>query len=140
MDVFLPEYNVLGVPLVGKIYRTRGRASLEKDAYGAIKRAAEKLGWLYNRIETASMDGMPDIFVSRGHEYAYIEVKRLKLQRLRVIEDQLDWQYGQLAFMKRCSRNGSHYLLMVVKGHEVAVYKEQTDERIEAWNYPDFIR
>ena len=133
--MFKAEYTVLGSPLHGIIVSCKGTIQKESDYYPYIKRAAESLNWLYNRIETCDKRGMPDILVTRGDEYWLIEVKRLKKKELKSIEDDLHWQFGQLAFMKNCMRNGSRYILVVVKENTVLWLKGDYNEHLD---YPDF--
>lgn len=133
--MFLTEYNVLGSPLQGIIIPCKGIIQKEQEYYAVIKRAAESCNWLYNRIDTCDKRGMPDILVSRGPEYWYIEVKRLKKKELVCIEDDLTWQFGQLAFLKSCMRNRSRYILVVVKENITLWLKGDYDEHL---NYPDF--
>lgn len=136
--MFKTEYNVLGSPLHGVVAPCRGTISREADYYSVIKRAAESRNWLYNRIETCDKRGMPDIFVTRGSEYWYVEVKRLRKKNLQSIEDDLHWQFGQLAFLKNCMRNRSRYILVVAHTNSALWLKgEYQDEHID---YPDFVK
>lgn len=111
------NYNVLGSPLIGREFPIRGAINKEHDYYRRIKDAAERFGWNYYRLETEGKDGMADILVTRGDEYAFIEVKRQTKKVLISIEKDLAWQFGQLAFFKRCTRNKTRYILAVVKEH-----------------------
>lgn len=135
--MFNTEYTVLGSDLQGVILPCKSLIRVEADYYPVVKRAVECNNWIYNRLETRDKRGMPDIFVTRAYEYWYIEVKRLKKKVLVSIEDDLLWQFGQLAFMKNCMRNRSRYILAVVKEHTALILKGAFPD--EHLNYPDFV-
>lgn len=134
--MFSTEYSVLGSTLQGRICPCSVTVTKEHDYYAVIRRAAEAKNWLYNRLETTDKRGMPDIIVTRGPEYWFIEVKRLRKKKLVTIEDDLTWQFGQLAFMKNCYRNRSRYILIVVKEKTALILKGAYPD--EHANYPDF--
>lgn len=134
--IFLTSYNVLGSPLTGIIRPVSGLIAREDDFYPHIKKAAERRDWSYFRLETVGKDGMADILVTRDAEYSFIEVKRLKKKKLQSVEDDLQWQFGQLAFIKRCLRNSTRYILAVVKDNSVLYLKGEANEQ-NCW--PDFI-
>lgn len=134
---FKTEYTVLNSPLHGIILPCRGLVRTEFDVYPMIKTVTEQRNWLYSRVDNKNQTGTPDIFVSRDQEYWYIEVKRLKKRRLESIEDDLVWQFGQLAFMKRALRNRSRYMLAVAKEDKLVFLKGVYDETCD---YPDFVR
>ena len=135
--MFKLEYNVLGSDLQGVIVPCKSLISRESDFYPCLKKESEDQGWFYNRVETTDQRGFPDILVLRGEEYWLIEVKRLHKSKLVVIEDDLSWQFGQIAFLKTCYRLRINYLLIVATSDEALVLKgAYTDEHT---NYPDFI-
>lgn len=134
--MFKTEYTLFGNTLTGTIVPVSGVIVHEDDYYSHIKKAAERCDWNYYRLETAGKDGMADILITRKNEYWFIEVKRLKKKTLNKIEDDLQWQFGQLAFMKRCFRNKTRYMLAVVKDKMALYLKEKSDEIID---YADFI-
>jgi len=134
--MFSAEYSLFGTLLTGTTVPVKSCMVHEDDYYTHIKKAAERLDWNYYRLETRGKDGMADMLVTRREEYWFIEVKRLKKAKLRTIEDDLQWQYGQLAFLKRCFRNKTRYMLVVVKERFALYLKENSDE---VPDYPDFI-
>lgn len=136
MAIFQTTYNVLGAPLVGIIRPVGATISTELAFYPHLKRAAENYDWNYFRLETAGKDGMADVLVTNGAKYSFIEVKRLKKKALKSVEDDLTWQFGQLAFMKKCLRNKTHYILAIVNERSALYLKGEGDE---TWNFPDFI-
>lgn len=109
---------------------------MERDIYPRIKAAAEKTSWLYHRLETANMDGMPDILVTKGAEYWFIEVKILRKKALNCVAKDLKWQFGQLAFMQRCLWNKTRYLLMIFNAAQYIVLKGPAEGPL---NYPNII-
>lgn len=136
--MFLTEYTLFGNTLTGLIVPVSGKPiALEDEYYVKIKHVAERLDWNYYRLETVGKDGVPDILVTRADEYWFIEVKRLKKKKLKTIQDDLQWQFGQLAFMTRCFRNKTHYILAVVKDNTALYLKEKSDETSD---YPDFVK
>lgn len=56
----------------------------------------------------------------KGDSYLMIEGKRLKKKQLNSIEDDLTYQFGQLAFMKRALTLDLCYMLAVGKGSKIA--------------------
>lgn len=137
-DSFLEEYAFMGDAVVGKIVPTTAVFKLEKAIYSFIKKRAQNANWKYLRVDTKDQIGFPDILLLRGNIYWQIEAKLLKKKKLTTIEDDLDWQFGQLAYMKRALTLNTNYLLAVAKDSNIIFIKRKSDERHFA-NYPDFI-
>lgn len=117
--------------------RSTSDLDLETGVYEEIKRRANKFGWRYLRVDTTDQKGFPDILLLRKGEYWLIEGKLLKKKKLSSISDDIHWQFGQQAVMKRSITLNLNYMLAVGKGREVAFIKgESNDGRSD---YPDFI-
>lgn len=113
--MFAAEYNVLGT-VFRTVWLKLGRTvRIETELYPYIKNTVQANGYMYNRIETPAQDGVPDILITQGMSYSWIEVKRLTKPKLQVVEDDLKWQFGQLGFLKRCAHSKTAYVLAVVK-------------------------
>lgn len=104
---------------------------LESDSYRHIKRTSSKAGWKFIRVDTVNKIGFPDILLLKKEEYWLIEVKRLKRKKLISIADNLEFQFGQLAFMQRAFTLKLKYLLCVVKDNSIAIIgdKENVNSR-----------
>lgn len=137
--MFLPTYNLFGAELTTRVSVVGSSFKVEQDSYAYFKKIASAKGWRCLRVETSGQDGFPDILLIRKQEYWLMEVKRLKKAKLRVIEDDLEWQFGQLAFAKRSLTKENNYLLAVVKGNNVAYIKGVYDVQSTV-SYPDFVR
>lgn len=109
----------------------------EQAFYAWLKRAAERRGWLYLRLETRNQDGLPDCLVTRGPEYWLIEIKCLKKPRLLSIQDDLTWQFGQLAMLKKCLAQ-ARYMLIVIHTDYIGYFVRKGAHH-EPGHYPDFI-
>ena len=108
-------YDVFGVCYACTEAHARTTFDREFDVYPRLKEAFESCGWLFNRVETAQKDGFPDIIVAKGDDYFFVEVKMLHKRVLKDIAEDLKWQFGQLAFLKKADMRGVHYLLVVAK-------------------------
>lgn len=136
MQIFKPTYNVFGFTLVGTTIPASVTA--ETSVYKVIKTRAEQYNWLYYRLENKFQQGIPDIILFRKNEYWFIEAKLLKRKQLLKPEDNLTWQFGQLAFMVNCLKTQSKYMLAVgstsgLIAFYVGVYNGTED-------FPDFVR
>lgn len=133
---FLPEYTLFGVPHIVQTTSVRGAVKVETDIYPKLKRIVERYGWMFNRIETANQDGMPDILITRGKEYWQIEVKKLHKPKLIDPITDLTWQFGQLAYFKKMLARKSNYMLVVERQNILAHIKGAYNG---ATTYPDYI-
>jgi hypothetical protein len=137
------NFDVMTYHITGSVYPVKRKIVLEKDFYPAIREAAYKCGWLYHRIETVDQRGQPDILVTNGSEYWFIEVKVLHKSKLVDLQEDLKWQFGQLGFMARCFQNRTHYILAVIadrsnKGASVLFLMQ--DEVFQRFGEPSFIK
>lgn len=78
----------------------------ETQVYKKLKSIFEKSGWFYLRLEQTAV---PDIFVCRGTEFHFIEVKVGKS-----ISDVV-YQPGQLAFAQRITKIKSNGWFLCLK-------------------------
>lgn len=125
--MFNTRYSLLGVDLVCDILHTKSTFRLEKDSYDFLKRITTNAGYKYSRIETIGQDGFPDVLIMKQDEYCMIEAKRLKKKRLVRLEDDLEWQFGQIGFAVRALTTGLNYVLVVCKDSTLAIIgQEQT--------------
>lgn len=108
----------------------------ETSVYAAVTELAKATGWRRFRIETKDQQGFPDILLVRRAEYWLIEAKMLHKAHLVSVEDDLVWQFGQLAFMNRALHHGNPYALAVAKGHTLAFIVGGPDDIAR---YPDFV-
>lgn len=76
--------------------------------------------WKFQRIDTTNQIGFPDILLLKKDKYVLMEAKILKKKTLNSIEDDLTYQFGQLAFMKRSLTLGLSYILVVGKGNLIS--------------------
>lgn len=127
--------------VVCKHVKTAKEFKLEvKDMYPYIKAQAQKFGWKYMRVETSDQDGFPDILLVRGSEYWFIEAKILKKKALVSLLDDLNWQFGQIGFMKRALTKRLRYILAVAKGKEIVyILGEYYEENSKLTDNADFI-
>lgn len=119
--VFQEEYFSFGKKLVCNIVQASSPFALEKDIYSFIKKYAQKDGWKFMRVDTVDQIGMPDIVLLKGDQYNLIEGKQLKKKKLSVIEDDLNFEFGQLAFAARSLSLRINYTLAVSKGNQLAL-------------------
>ena len=115
--MILKEYNFLGEKIYCKSIITKLEFSYEFEIYSLIKRTATKAGYRYIRIDTQGQQGFPDILLLKGQKYIQIEAKFLRRKQLNSIVDDLKWQFGQIAYMKRSFMNNENYILAVAKDH-----------------------
>jgi hypothetical protein len=118
--MFLTNYNLLGEDLVCETYCTKSSFTKEKDSYIFIKKNFEDKGYRYVRVDTVNQIGFPDILLLKREIYLLIEAKRLKKKGLSIIEDDLEWQFGQLAFAVRSFTSGVNYAISVCKDNKIA--------------------
>jgi len=125
--VFSDTYSFFDIELVCFSIETSSMFKVEKDSYTYLKRLSTTNGYKYYRIDTAGQIGFPDILLLKEREYCLIEVKRLENKNLVSLEDNLKWQYGQIAFALRSFKLNLDYLLAVCKENKLAfIGKENT--------------
>lgn len=125
--MFLNSYNLFGEELHCLTWQCSSKFKLEADSYTYLKRKANNAGTRYIRVDTVNQIGFPDILLLRQDEYCMIEVKRLKRKKLVSLENNLDWQYGQVAFALRAIKLKESYALAVVVDNTLAlISKERT--------------
>lgn len=105
-----------------------------------IKRVSQKSGWKCLKIDTTGQIGFPDNLLLKRATYWQIEAKLLKKKKLVSIEDDLRYQFGQIAYMKRAFTLGLNYMLVVGKGHKIAFIKGTSNHATKCSDYPDFVR
>ena len=120
MDVFQPTYNLFGHELTCKTIQVGSAFILERNVDHWVKNYFQPKGWSYNKIDTQRQHGFPDILLLRKSNYIMIEDKLLRKKQLLSLEDDLKWQFGQLAFAKRSLSRGNNYLLCVGKNKTIA--------------------
>lgn len=123
--MFNEQYTLFGLELVCWQFETSSSFPLERDAYAYIKRLSSANKYRYIRVETIGQDGFPDILMLQGTEYLLNEIKRLKKKRLVSIEDDLEWQFGQLGFAVRSMTMGMSYVLSVCKESKLAIIGQE---------------
>lgn len=113
--MFSERYQFFDMELVSWEIETNSNFRLERDAYSYLKTLSTTNGYRYIRIETEGQQGFPDILLLRKKEYLLIEAKRLNKTKLVKIEDDLKWQFGQIAFAVRSFRLDMEYVIAVCK-------------------------
>jgi hypothetical protein len=117
--IFQPNYSFFGNNVRCVVVETNKRFKLEvPDVYPWVKEYYK--GWKFLRTETPDQRGMPDLLLLQGDKYLMIEAKVLKQKKLVKLEDNLTWQFGQIAFMKRALTLGLSYKLVVAKDNLIA--------------------
>lgn len=125
--MFLTNYTLFGAELVSWTIETNSSFVLEKDAYSYLKKVSTSSGYKYLRIDTVAQIGFPDILILKADTYCLIEAKRLERKNLEELENDLKWQYGQIAFAVRAFMLDLSYVLVVCKENKLAVIgKERT--------------
>jgi hypothetical protein len=118
--MFKQEYDFFGHKLACWYMTVGTTFTLELKSYPFIKKVWNARGYKAIRMETSHPDGFPDFLIIKGKEYILMEVKVLKKKQLKVLEDDLVWQFGQLPYMKRSLSQGFNYILTVVKDNQLA--------------------
>lgn len=125
--MFADRYEMLGVELVVVRLATSSNFKLETKVYDCLKSKLTGKGYNYYRIDTKAQMGFPDILALKGDSYCLIEAKILKKAKLVSLEDDLEWQFGQIAFALRAFSLDLNYLIAVGKGSSlVLIGKEKT--------------
>ena len=139
--MFREQYLFLESTVVTcKILQVTTRFLKETQIYEYLQTQATTHNWKFLRTDTTNQMGFPDILLLRGEVYWQIEAKLLKKKRLEVIEDDLYWQFGQIAYMQRALKINLNYILVVAKENTIAFIKGANDAATERSNYPDFIK
>ncbi len=110
--------------MVCTVLLTGTEFKLEVDTYRFIKKHVVKDGYVFLRIDTTDQKGYPDVTLFRQQEYNLIEAKLLKKKRLLAIADDLNFEFGQVAFAVRALSLGINYSLVVAKGRELAIIQD----------------
>jgi len=125
--MFEKNYNFFGVELDCQVLTFSSTFHKESDAYAYLKKISTAAGYKYTRIETVNQIGFPDIILLKGERYFLIEAKRLDKKNLTSLEDDLKWQFGQIAFAVRSVTLELSYALVVCKDNKLAIIgQEQT--------------
>lgn len=125
--MFKETYQFFGEELVCHVLTTNSFFAQEKDSYTYMRSLTTKAGYKYLRIDTTGQIGFPDILILKEKDYCLIEAKRLDNKKLVVLEDNLKWQYGQVAFAVRSFTLNLSYVLAVCKENKLAfIGQEQT--------------
>lgn len=136
--MFKPTYKVFNSDVACRTVQVTSNFVQETDSYEYLKNIAQPFGWKCIRIDTVGQQGFPDILMLRKNEYWLIESKRLKKKSLDVIEDDVVWQFGQLAFAKRALTLELNYMIVVVK-HKTIAYIKGVHDAESIISYPDFV-
>ena len=136
--MFLANYTIFEDEYVCTIVQSKSVFNKEMAVYPKLKTVFEKDGWLFNRVETGGKDGIPDIFIAKGDDYYFIEVKMLHKKALKNVADDLKWQFGQLAFLKKAAMKKIHYILLVVK-ESTCCFIRRKDETFNLSNALKFL-
>ena len=128
----------MNVATVCTTLNTVATFSKEPKIHTVLKVLTRKKYWKYCRIETVNQIGMPDALLLRGDTYWLVEAKILKKKQLVSLENDLVWQFGQIAFMQKSLKNKLNYMLAVGKDNMLALIIGDYHAR-ECSNYPDFI-
>jgi len=117
---FKKTYNFFNQVLTCRSMKVSTWFDLEEDSYNFIKKKTNKAGWSFNRIDTTNQIGFPDILIVKEQAYCLIEVKRLKKKSLKLLEDDLVWQFGQIGFACSALKQKQNYVLSVVYKNNIA--------------------
>lgn len=137
---FQKQYVCLDAVVVCEVLHTTTAFSKERDIYKIIQRLSQAAGWKFIRVDTESQMGFPDVLLLKKDTYWQIEAKQLKNKKLVSLEDNLQWEFGQIAYMTRSIALGLNYMLAVSKGNQLAFIKGVSNDKRECSDYPDFIR
>lgn len=137
--MFEDAYEVFGDKW--RCVTTRRRTTFKSEAasYKYLDAIASANGWVVKRVETKLQQGFPDMLLLRGDEYWLIECKKLKKNALQSVPDDLHWQFGQLAFLKRAYDKRLNYMLSVVRDREIAHLIGAYHGERNSSGYPDFV-
>lgn len=117
--IFKPNYIFFGHSVDCLTIETNTTFKLEvPDMYPWLKTKFNT--WKFQRIDTTNQIGFPDILILKKERYGLMEAKILKKKSLNSIEDDLTYQFGQLAFMQRSLTLGLSYMLVVGKGNLIS--------------------
>jgi len=116
--IFQREYRLFDNVVNTHIIHTDYKFIKETQCYDFINRYTPYCKTI--RVDTTDQKGFPDQIILNGDEYLMIESKLLKRKKLVDLKDNLEWQYGQLAFFKRCLTTSRCYLLCVAKDNYIA--------------------
>lgn len=136
--MFSTGYKLFNFTLVGETLRTKVKFKKESDIYKFLRPKVRKLGWKYLRVDTTNQIGFPDVLLLKEKEYWQLEAKLLKKKELLNLEDDLKWQYGQIAYMTTALSRNLNYILVVAKETTITFIKG--DHNVQCPDYPDFIR
>ena len=137
---FQDQYTLLNSVAECRVISSATEFSLEKQLTNFLSRLTRKAGWKYLRIDTTDQQGFPDILLLKRDTYWQIEAKLLKKKRLVSLENDLRYEFGQVAYMKRAFTLGLNYMLVVSKGSKIAFIKGIPPNETQCSDYPDFIR
>ena len=131
---FKETYTFFNKTVACKTVQATATLKQERQLTQFIRPLALRYGWKYIRIETRDQIGLPDILLLRGETYYQIEAKMLRKKELNSIQDDLHWQPGQLAYMKRALTINLNYILTVAKADMISFITSPVND------YPDFIK
>lgn len=125
--MFQKRYDLMSLGLIVEVIDISFKFRLEIDIYAYIKRLTQLAGFKYHRIDTVNQQGFPDILLLKNDDYCLIEAKMLKKKKLVSLEDDLEWQFGQIAYAVRAVTLEHDYLLAVGRHNKLALIgQEQT--------------
>ncbi len=136
--MFLRHYDFFGSTVECIILQTAVEFNTETNIYKYIKKASTKAYWKYLRIDTKSKIGFPDVLLLRKDNYWQIEAKMLRKNKLISLQDDLKWQFGQLAYMKNAFSRNLNYMLVVGKNNSIAFLIGGYNAK--SVSYPDFVK
>lgn len=138
--MFLSSYDCFGSVAVCEVLQTATLFNKEQKIYEFITKLATKQNWKAVRVDTVGQIGFPDMLLLKSDCYWQIEAKQLKKSKLLSLEDDISWEFGQFAYMKRALSLNLNYILAVSKGNKLAIIKGDYCEQRECFNYSDLVR
>lgn len=119
--MFDKRYSLFELELSCETITTNSKFKIESETYKYIKEKLTSNGYKYYRIDTVDQIGFPDILALKKKEYILIEAKILKKKHLKSITDDLEWQFGQVAFAVRAFSMNLNYLIAVGKENNLSL-------------------
>jgi len=116
--MFKLKYELFGEHLITISFDTDYSFIKEAQTYDYIKNRLPY--WKVERIDTTDQRGFPDLLCKRGPLYMQIECKLLKKKKLYELKQDLEWQFGQIAYLKKALARGEPSVICVAKDKTIA--------------------